>query len=672
MTTTGATKLTVAQFALVAASVAAAVLPHLLRLPTLFALLILLLLGGRIVQRGLGGGRIPLAIKLPLVLLVPVLVVAHYGNVFGREPGSALACAMLALKLIETETRRDARSAIAFSCFVLMSALLFNSGMVFTLLLCVALALFLATLHQLELLPLPPERERRRWSRAAGGLRTGAMSLLAAVPLTFCAFVFLPRLGSPLWGAPTDSTVGHSGLGDTMDPGNLQELLIDDSPAFRVSFDGPLPQRSQLYWRGPVLTHFDGRSWTRASYVPELRRADVLQNVGNVVDYEVTLEPSDRRWLLALDVPTAAPENATRAADMSLVAVRPVDQLLRYRLSSALRYDLAKELGARERERDLSLPGGFDPRARALAAQWRSEATGDDAVIGAALDFFHRDFFYSLAAPEVGRNSVDDFLFATRKGFCQHFASSFTFLMRAAGIPARVVTGYQGGYYNAIGEYFVVRQSDAHAWSEVWLAGRGWVRVDPTAAVSPQRVDYGARAAAGASAAWYQASWLLAIRNQFDLVNRGWNNVIVQFNAIRQQSVLTPFGVARAEYYDLIWVLVGSSMLLLALYSWWVLRRPPEPGDALDAAWRALCRKVARGGIERVPSEGPRAFAARVARLATPLPALLELIERYAGLRYAHALPGPGDVRAFAGAVRALRIPHPFTIVDDNQRRGNG
>src|SRR5262249_14229085 len=207
----GTQKLTVAKFALISASVFVAVLPHLLRLPPLFAMLVLVLLGGRIAQRNFGGGRVPLPIKLPLVLLVPVLVVAHYGNVFGREPGSALACAMLALKLIETENRRDARAAIAFSCFVLMSALLFNSGMGFTLLLCAALTLFLATLHQLELVPLAPDQAHRRWTRAAAGLRTSALSLLAALPLTACVFVFLPRLGGPLSGAPAHRTVGHSG-----------------------------------------------------------------------------------------------------------------------------------------------------------------------------------------------------------------------------------------------------------------------------------------------------------------------------------------------------------------------------------------------------------------------------------------------------------------------------
>jgi transglutaminase-like putative cysteine protease len=658
----GAARLTPTQFGFTAASMLAAVLPHVARLQGGFALLILGLIGARIVHRFAGGGRIPLLLKLPLVLLMPALVIVHYGNVFGREPGSALACAMLALKLIETETRRDARAAIAFASFVLMSALLFNSGMAFTLMLCLALALFLATLHELEVRPTPAPAQWR--APVVRGLRTAGLSLLAALPLTSCVFLFMPRLGSPLWGAPSDNNTSRTGLGDSMDPSSLQELLIDDSPAFRVSFAGPMPERSKLYWRGPVLTYFDGRTWTRPGYLADRGHPDPLQHVANVVNYEVTLEPSNRHWLLALAVPLSAPDNAARGNDMSLVSLKPVDELLRYRLTSALAYELAGDLGARERARDLALPLGFDPRARALAAQWRSEPGDDDGVIRAALDMFNKQFFYSLAAPETGRNSIDDFLFATRKGFCQHFASSFTFLMRAAGIPARVVTGYQGGYYNGFGDYLVVRQSDAHAWSEVWLAGRGWVRVDPTAAVSPQRVDFGARAAAGASAAWYQAGWLQSLRNRMDLLNRGWNNLVVQFSELRQQSLLTPFGVRKAEYYDLVWALIGSSTLLLAIYSWWVLRRPRERGDDLDAAYARLCRKLERAGARRAANEGPLAYAARLQAFGGEALPAVALMRRYAILRYACELPGSGAVQRFALAVRRLRASRAFANVN--------
>jgi len=657
-----AVRLTPLQFSMTAASVFAAVMPHLLRLPTLFALLILGLLTGRFVQRSLGGTRIPTLLKLPLVLLVPVLVVVHYGNVFGREPGSALACTMLALKLVETETMRDAHAAVAFCCFVLMSALLFNSDMAFTLVLCAALALFLSTLLQLELRPLASTRPAELRHRITGSLRISALALVAGIPLTLCAFIFLPRLGSPLWGAPSDTTGARSGLSDSMDSSELQDLLIDDSPAFRVSFDGPLPARSKLYWRGPVLTLFDGKAWRRPRYVSEAPRHDAVTQSEDVVDYEVTLEPSDRRWLMALDVPLGAPDNAARGADMSLVAAKPIDQLMRYRASSALRYQLAVQIGDRERMRYLALPAGFDPRARELAAQWRKDFDDDSKIIRTALDLFHKDFVYSLSVPEAGRDAIDDFLFETHKGFCQHFSSAFTFLMRSAGIPARIVTGYQGGYFNKLGNYLVVRQSDAHAWSEVWLQDRGWIRVDPTAAVSPERVDFGARAAAGANVAWYRTDWIIALRNQFDVVNRGWNSLIVQFNMLRQQSLLAPFGIDKAEYYDLIWVLIGSSTLLLGLYSWWVLRRPRARGDALDVAYTALCGKLARIGVPRAANEGPVSFAARLNKVAAE-PDLQVLFDCYVGLRYAHALPASDAVREFTASVRALRVPEALAKI---------
>lgn len=646
--------LTRTQFNLTAASVTAAVLPHLLRMPWLFSLPIALLLAGRWLQRRRGGTRIPAWIKLPLILLFPIFIIVHYGNIFGRDPGSVLACSMLALKLVETETRRDARAAICFASFVLMSALLFDSGLVFTLLLFAALTLFLATLRALESAS-PDADPPHLWRNSRQHLLRGAIALASALPLALCVFVFLPRLGSPLWGAPSDSDA-RTGLGDRMAPGSISQLLIDDSPAFRVDFDGPLPTRSQLYWRGPVLWQFDGSAWTRPERFASRRGDSDLETFGSTISYEVSLEPTQRRWLLALDMPVAAPENAVRGADMSLVSRTHVDKLHRYRVTSAARYRLDPALDAAHRYLALRLPEGFDPRARELAQSWRTQFHDDDGVIRAALAMFHKDFFYTLNAPLLGRDSVDDFLFDTRRGFCEHYASSFTFLMRAAGIPARVVTGYQGGYFNTTGDYLVVRQSDAHAWSEVWLAGRGWVRVDPTSAVSPQRVEVGARAAAGASAPWYQAAWLQSMRNHLDLVNRFWNTTIVQFDALRQRSMLAPFGIDDAGYSQLVGILIGLSTLLLALFAWWVMRTPRERRDPLDAAYARLCSKLARVGAIRSPNEGPQTFSRRVAQMQVGSAALQDVFGRYVDLRYASNSPGAIAIQAFSEAVRRLNV----------------
>jgi transglutaminase-like putative cysteine protease len=648
--------LTHPQFALTAASVAVSVMPHLPHVPWLFSLPIALMLVGRYVQRLRTRARLPIWIKLPLIVAFPVLIVVHYGNIFGREPGSVLACAMLTLKLLETETRRDAHMAIAFSAFVLMSALLFDSSLLFTLALLAALALLLAALREVE--PRPPATAPQTLRTAAfEGLRASGLALFAAVPLAFCVFFFFPRLGSPMWGAPTDAAA-RTGLGDRMAPGSVQELLIDDSPAFRVVFHGPAPTRQTMYWRGPVLSFFDGNAWSRPEYRSSRNGGNELHTSGGLISYQVTLEPSDRRWMLALDMPISAPENAVRGADMSLVRQSPVDSVVQYEMTSATRYELDTDLDPRARNRALELPREVNPRARELALGWRSRSGDDDGVIRAALDLFHEKFFYTLNAPELTpRDTVDDFLFETQRGFCEHFASAFTFLMRAAGIPARVVTGYQGGYYNDVGDYWVVRQSDAHAWSEVWLEGRGWVRVDPTAAVSPQRVDLGARAAAGASAPWYQADWLQAARNQFDLVNRLWNNAIVQFNALRQQSLLTPFGVDNADFSKLMGVLVACSGALLALFAWWVLRTPRRFTDPLDAAYARLRAKLAKAGVPSADSDGPLTLAARMSgRHASDDTSLTDLFADYVQLRYARAAPADREVKRFAQAVASLRL----------------
>jgi hypothetical protein len=261
-----------------------------------------------------------------------------------------------------------------------------------------------------------------------------------------------------------------------------------------------------------------------------------------------------------------------------------------------------------------------------------------------------------LSAPLLERDSIDDFIFNTQRGFCEHFASAFTFLMRAAGIPSRVVTGYQGGYYNRVGDYWVVRQSDAHAWSEVWLKGRGWVRVDPTAAVSPQRVELGSRAAAGESARWYQANWMQAVRNQFDLVNRVWNEAIVQFSALRQQSMLTPFGIDKADYGSLMSALIGTSGFLLLAFAWWVLRAPRVREDPLDVAYRKLRAKMAHAGVTSMPAEGPLTLAERARVLWPGNPTIAQALVKYVRLRYAYARPDDVDVRAFARSVASLRL----------------
>lgn len=647
--------LNVRQFGLLSVAVFTVILPHLARLPWPLALLLLVLLLARWWQRWWRPTPVSALLKLPLALLIITLTLLQYGNIFGREPGSALACGMLVLKLVESERIRDARAVVLFAAFVLMSALLFVQSLFFTAFLMLVLTLLLAVLRQLQ----PVTRANAWRPQLAHYLRDAGLSLLAGVPLALCAFLFIPRFSSPLWGAPKDGDSARTGLSDRMSPGDISNLLNDDSPAFRVGFSGTTPEQAKWYWRGPVLWYFDGRAWNRPEWADTVSTQIMINVIGAPIDYDITQEPSSQPWILALDVPLEAPADAIRANDLTLSnRSRDTNTPHRYHLRSALRYVLQPVLPILERRRALQLPPDFNPRSIALAQQLRTVHSGNDmALVHAILQRFRKDYRYTLTAPELGHDSVDEFLFDTRAGFCEHYASAFTFLMRAAGIPARVVTGYQGGYFSNVGQYLLVRQSDAHAWSEIWLPERGWLRIDPTAEVSPSRIEFGATATHDGSEPWYRPNWITDLRNQFDLANRWWNEAIVQFNTLRQGNLLQPFGIQQANYGQLAWVLGGCISFILALMTYWTLRRPHSNEDALDRSYALLCRKLAQVGVVRRMNEGPRDFGARAAALLPEYAANIHaLAERYVNLRYARALYDPTKLHWFAYAVRGFHV----------------
>ncbi len=629
-----------AQFALLAVAVAATIATHLGHLPAWLAPVLALAIGLRVAWRRRHPGAVRAALRLPLAAALLVAVIGEYGNVFGRDPGSAFGCGLLALKLLEAETARDARVALAFCAFVLMSALLFDQSLAFSLLVATVLWLQVAALNRLEPAPLPGRQPL--WRSLALAARLG----VAALPLALVAFVLVPRLATPLWGAPGSDGIGRTGLTDRMAPGQFSELMLDDSPAMRVAFDGALPPVSAQYFRAIVLSDFDGTTWTRSLSGLRQGPRPIAAGSGQHHAYRVTLEANRQRWLPALEVPVSVPDGALLAGDDTLIANQPVTQPREYRVTSIAGGRDTESLPDYMRRRLLRLPAGFGLRARALAQQWHSQAGGDDeAVVREALALFRSSFSYTLEPPLLGRDSVDEFLFDTRAGFCEHYASAFVFLMRAAGIPARVVTGYQGGWWSAAGGYLLVRQSDAHAWAEIWRDGSGWQRVDPTAAVAPQRIDLGARQVNDAPR-WSQADWLRTLRNHVDLVNRWWTQAVVQFDALRQRALLSEFGIAHHEYGDLLLWLAAVLALLMTLATLWVLRgEHARAGDALDRMWRRLRRDLARAGIASQACEGPSTLWQRVDGLDAELArSLRPLVQAYAQLRYGMPVPDPAAV----------------------------
>ncbi len=354
-----------------------------------------------------------------------------------------------------------------------------------------------------------------------------------------------------------------------------------------------------------------------------------------------------------------APPDAVLRPDHTVVANRRIDEVMSFSALAASSYRFEPTLDDSVRRDNLQLPMGTGPRARELASSWAQRYGNDQmAIVRAAMALFHADFSYTLAPAPLGRDRIDDFLFQTREGYCEHFSSAFTFLMRAAGLPARVVTGYQGGYWNRSANYLLVRHSDAHAWSEVWLDGRGWVRFDPTAAVRPERVQLGAAAAAeghGGQDGLLDMPWLRNLRDRWDVVNQWWNRGVIGFDALRQQAVLQPFGIPHAEVSDLALVFAIGCTLLVAVALGWAMFQRRE-GDALDAWMRRLQRKLAKAGVPRRAGEGPKHFFARAARaLPSQRNALERLSELYLRLRYGHDEPPPESVSEFGRAVKELK-----------------
>lgn len=584
--------------------------------------------------------QVPLLLRMLLIATMLVTLYWQMGANPGRDTGCALLAAMLAIKSSELRTLRDARSLLGFALFAPFAAFLLDQGPTTLLLATAAVICALLALQRLAdddtgVIALPPSAQ----------LRTVGKLMLLALPLALSAFWLVPRLGSPLWGIP-DRVVSRPGLSDRMEPGAWIDLMADDSPALRAQFFGPVPPADQRYWRGPVLTRFDGRSWTRSN--SQQRIAPTAFEAANVRwDYQIEYEATDDRQLVALDLPLAAPADSQLDADYSLSSNRSLTALTRWRMQSAPQRSFQSQLPERLRRQTLQLPDGFNPRTLALAKQWRAEAGPNDAaIVQRSLEWIHREFAYTLSTPLAGRHGADEFLFDQKAGFCEHFSSAFVVLMRGAGIPARVVTGYAGGVRNRYGDYWVVRKMDAHAWAEVWLAGRGWVRVDPTAAVAPERIydTLEDRLGQGNAGGLDLAGRWDSFKQFGDWMRRGWNTAFLSFDANRQQQLLRPFGIERLTPSQLIALFAGFAVLALGLMAW-LLARGERQRDPLLRAWHRLDRRYARLGLGREPYESANDWAQRV-ELRHPGSGLLTLSQRFTDARYAGAQFDPVSLLA--------------------------
>lgn len=609
-------------------------------------------------------------VKAALVVALVAAVVALFHTLNGLAAGTTLLTLMGAVKLLEARQRRDRYVLIGAALYLLLAACLQRQS------------LLSAPLYALDAwlcccaLLAAAHPDSTLGNREV--VKLAARSLLAALPIAVLGFLFFPRLRGSLWTLP-DSGAGVTGLANTLTPGAISNLSESSRTAFRVWFDGPPPPPQQRYWRGPILYDFDGSTWSRppswwfGPALPARRLADARAagaqhsgRVRHVYRYRITLEPNGERWWPTLAVDESVPRGARLTVDHVLEGAEPVTRPIRY---SAVSDTMTHERRAPSplwRELNLRLPPNRNPRTLALGRRLRREAGSPAAFVQAVLEYFrHGGFKYSLTPPRLGRNSVDDFLFGTRRGFCGHFASAFVTLMRAGGVPARVVTGYLGGEWNPIGHYFVVRDSDAHAWAQVWLADRGWTRIDPTAVVAPERLYHNIDSFLpnGVSAPerlLLDVRWLAKVRDAWGAANAWWTNEVIGFDLRSQLALLKRMGIAAPRVLELAAALGLSLLLWLAVMTWRYARVPRPPHrDRIARAYARLCNKLARVGLPRGADQGPLAYADSIAERRPDLAvSARSLLSHYAELRFGRDDDGRRELRLvqFEHAVSRLRL----------------
>lgn len=627
-----------------------------------------------------------------LALVVAVFVEFHTLN--GLVPGTALLILMTSIKLLETHNRRDHYIVVGGCLFLLLAACLERQGLVRAPLYLLEVWLCCSALAAIGISPgtsapraTGTTRARpaatgdasdaataapsaaRAASHAAGAASSATdagsfttattpfqfggpifdsraavllagRALLYALPLAVLMFVFFPRLPGGFWSLPR-SEDAETGLSDSMSPGSISQLTTSYEIAFRVKFDGDVPPPQERYWRGPVLHDFDGYTWKRrmfGAYLPQ-----PLQHEGKAYHYRVSLEPSQQNWWLSLDTVDQSPSpNTLFTYDYQLIARDPVTEPTSYNAVSHTATRSTEPLKKLARQVETQWAAGRNPRTLQYARQLRAQTASDGAYVDAILNLFRTGgFVYSLTPPLLDYNSVDDFLFNSHSGFCGHYASAFVTLMRAAGIPARVVTGYLGGEWNPIGDYFVVRQSDAHAWAEVWLEGRGWTRVDPTAVVEPERLTRGVldllpNAGSTGSRMIHASPRIIGLLQRWDALNTWWTDHVLKFDYRSQLNLLSRLGIQSPDLVMVGWCFGGALLLWLAWIAWQMGRTPLRARpDRLARAYARLCRKLERVGLAKSDTQGPLAYADEVSEKRPDLGGRVRaLLTRYADLRY--------------------------------------
>ncbi len=622
--------------------------PHAMHFPLWISLLCFLLLLWR-AWMTLRGKRLPSRwVLLPMLMLSMMALYGTYQTFSSREAGVAVLAILLAFKLIEMQTRFDLFVVIYSSFFLILANFLYSQRVVIVLMMLLVIILLFTVQLSLQYTGIIPSLKRRLYVSARIGL--------LAIPLASLFFLFFPRIQqNSVWNSLQEAHAAQAGLPSSMAPGTISNLALSDDVAFRVKFIDPMPSIASLYWRGVVLGNYDGRTWTQISNL-NAQQSELLKMRGTPIRHQITLEANRRNVLFALETPKIAPDVNGQIAkimpDRQILLSEPINQRVRYEAASYLDYSLQEDALLPDMTDWLAIPSSLNPRTLQLAEKLRQQylsfnhASNDQLVLlNAVISFFRENKFrYTLEPPLLGENAVDDFLFSTRTGFCEHYAGAFVLLMRALHIPARVVTGYQGGELNPVDGYLTVRQSNAHAWAEIWLEKRGWMRVDPVAILSLERIETGVKVRRLQSILqtiydMTENGWLAKVRMQinmyWDTVINAWNQWMLNVESLsgwqnEWGNIFSPFSkfdalkkfttlnaLERVEVNSRQWMkwMMLISILLILLPIIFMLVRRYRRVDSIDVLYGLLCQRMALLGYPKEINEGPQAYARRLSKI---------------------------------------------------------
>ena len=607
-------------------------------------------------------------LKVALAIATLAAIGASYGQLRGIEPGVSLLVVLMSLKVLEAHTAREFQVMVLVAWVLCLCGFIMSQDLVIALSLLTAFTLIAVALIQFH----------RGSARGAlwPPMRVAGRLFAQAFPLIVLLFLFFPRITTGFRFPLMDSSSASAGFSDRISPGSVTSLANSSEVAFRAEFpDGKMPPRSQMYWRGAVMWEGGGFEWNAPRHALAIPRGTQQAPLGEPIRQRITIEPHNSGWMFALDRPVEAPPGNihTLALGNYIWSYRPIRKTRQYETVSYP--ELAfREMHPAEIGRFLQVPESVSPAVRALAQSWAATSPDPRAVLKTALEYFQQQGFrYSLSPGEYDENGLDEFLFNRRTGFCEHYAGSFATLMRLAGIPSRVVAGYLGGEYNALGGFFIVRQSDAHAWTEVWLPEVGWQRVDVTSVVAPDRVNLGFQSFLERRAATGEERLPLAqtaltgrlkrwpiisdISAGWDTLNYAWDTHVLSFDAAEQQELFSALQLRDSTPISLLIRTVVIAIVLVALYAAWMLFRARSGGDRVRALYDRFCEKAARLGAPREPTEGPENFARRAAALLPDESQLIrEITDAYVALRYS-ARPAGSLIDQLTAQVAAFGRP---------------